>query len=43
MNWPESIIDHSIGGLLELRWSDGAVHRLPHWLLRAGARSQALF
>jgi DUF971 family protein len=38
MGWPEAITDHQASGLLELRWSDGAVHRLPHWLLRARCR-----
>lgn len=41
MAWPESIVDHQASGVLELRWADGAVHRLPHWLLRARCRCAA--
>ena len=41
MDWPESIVDHQACGVLELRWADGAVHRLPHWLLRTRCRCAA--
>jgi DUF971 family protein len=33
--FPEAIVDHQGSGVLELRWQDGSVSRLPHALLRA--------
>lgn len=39
--WPESITDHAASGVLEIRWTDGEVSRLPHPLLRANCRCAA--
>lgn len=36
--WPETIVDHATSAVLEIRWTDGAVSRLPHRLLRTHCR-----
>ena len=33
--FPESIVNHEVSGILELGWSDGQPSRLSHGLLRA--------
>lgn len=38
---PLAITDHARSGILEIAWSDGAVSRLPHGLLRARCRCAA--
>lgn len=38
---PEALTDHSTSGVLEVRWSDGTVHALPHALLRSRCRCAA--
>jgi DUF971 family protein len=38
---PEALTDHSASGVLEVRWSDGTVHELPHALLRSRCRCAA--
>ena len=35
---PTAVLDHRLGGVLELRWPDGARSLLPHALLRAKCR-----
>lgn len=38
---PEALTDHAASGVLEVRWSDGTVHALPHALLRSRCRCAA--
>jgi DUF971 family protein len=36
--FPQEITSHQQSGVLELRWQDGSVSRLPHGLLRSRCR-----